>query len=171
MDVVFNSPPPPPPANVPPLEPVDGDASLPLNVRAKLEQHRKDPACASCHDRMDPLGFALEKFDAIGRWRQKYEMGDPIDASGELDGLAFDGAARFKSVILRDKSKFVKAFVEHTMKYALGRQLHYSDQPAIHGIAEKVIEQDFRFRSVIKQVVLSEPFRRHHDSARSSNEN
>ncbi len=171
LDVIFNAPPPAPPANVPPLEPADADSDLVLNVRQELERHRLDPACASCHDRMDPLGFALEKFDAVGRWRNKYEMGDPIDATGQLDGVGFDGASKFKSVILKDKTKFVKAFVEHTMKYALGRQLHYSDQPEIRRITEKVIQQDCRFRAVIKQVVLSEQFRRFQQTPGPINEN
>jgi hypothetical protein len=171
LDVIFNAPPPAPPANVPPLEPADADSDVVLNVRQELERHRLDPACASCHDRMDPLGFALEKFDAVGRWRNNYEMGDSIDATGQLDGAEFDGASKFKRVILRDKTKFVKAFVEHTMKYALGRQLHYSDQPEIRRITEKVIQQDCRFRSVIKQVVLSEPFRRFQNTPGSTNEN
>lgn len=171
LDVIYNAPPPAPPANVPPLEPAEGDPGVVLNVRKKLEQHRLDPACASCHDRMDPPGLALEKFDAIGRWRNQYESGDPIDARGEFEGVEFDGASRFKSVVLRNKSRFVKAFVEHTMKYALGRQLHFSDQPEIRRVTKKVMEQDGRFRSVIEQVVLSESFRRFHDPARPSNEN
>lgn len=170
LDVIFNAPPPAPPADVPPLEPADGDPNVSLNVREKLEQHRANPACASCHARLDPPGFALERFDAIGRWRQTYETGDPIDCTGELDGVPFNGAARFKSVILKDKSKFVKAFVEHTMKYALGRQLHYSDQPEIRRIAQVVIERNCRFSSVIEEVVLSEPFRRFHDPATKRNE-
>ena len=80
---------------------------------------------------MDPLGFGLERYDAVGRWRNKYENGDAIDTLGDVDGEVFDGAARIKNVIVRQKHKFVKAFVEHTMKYALGRQLHYSDEPEI----------------------------------------
>ena len=160
LDVIFNSPPPPAPADVPPLEPAHGKKLTSLNVREKLAQHREDPACASCHDRIDPMGFALEMFDAVGRWRSEYETGDRIDSSGELNGEKFVGSARFKNVILSDKSRFVRAFIEHTMKYALGRQLHYSDEPAIRRMTQNVIKQNCRFRSVIKQVVLSEPFLR-----------
>ena len=127
LDVIFNSPPPPAPPNVDPLEDEkDKKSRKRLNVRDKLEEHRLDAACASCHARIDPLGFALESFDAVGRWRKNYKNGDKIDASGEIDGNEFVGPARFKNVIARENSRFVKAFVEHTMKYALGRQLHYS---------------------------------------------
>lgn len=163
LDVVFNAPPPPAPADVPPLEPADGDHELILNVRDKLAKHREDPACASCHDRIDPMGFAFEMFDAVGRWRGNYPNGEQVDSTGEIDGMPFEGAARFKNVILRDKSRFVRAFVEHTMKYALGRQLHYSDQVEIRRVTDEVIKQNCRFKSVIKQVVLSEMFRRFDD--------
>jgi hypothetical protein len=159
LDVVFNQPPPPPPANVPPLEDNQDGEPIPVNVRKKLDQHRKDPACASCHARIDPLGFALERYDAVGRWRNKYDNGDPIDTLGDVDGEVFDGAARLKNVIVRQKHKFVKAFVEHTMKYALGRQLHYSDEPEIRRIADKVVERDCHFDAVIENVVLSQIFR------------
>ena len=161
LDVIFNSPPPPAPADVKPLEPEDGDtAHKHLNVRDKLEKHRADAACASCHARIDPLGFALESFDAVGRWRKTYETGDEIDASGEIDGKEFAGPARFKNVIARENSRFVKAFVEHTMKYALGRQLHYSDEAEIRRVADSVVQEEHRFGSVIKHVVLSELFQR-----------
>lgn len=163
LDVVFNSPPPAPPANVPPLEPAESGGHDQLNVRKKLEQHRLNPACASCHDRMDPLGFAMERFDAVGKWRKTYRTGEPIDTWGDLNGEPFEGAARFKNVIRRDKIRFVKAFVEHTMKYALGRKLHFSDEPEIRRMTDLVIEDDCRFRAVIRQVVLSEMFRRYED--------
>lgn len=163
LDVIFNAPPPAPPANVPPLEQADKHLAVKLSPREKLAQHRLDPACASCHDRMDPLGFALEAFDAVGRWRQKDESGDPIDSSGAVNGQVYDGPASFKNAILRTKIRFVRAFVEHTMKYALGRQLHYSDEPEIRRITHEVMAQNYRFRAVIKEVVLSEMFRRFDD--------
>lgn len=163
LDVIFNSPPPPAPGNVPPLEPAEASGLVKLNVRDKLAQHRENPACASCHDRIDPMGFAFEMFDAVGRWRGKYDTGDKIDSTGEINGDAFEGSARFKNVILRDKSRFVRAFTEHTIKYALGRQLHFSDEPEIRRMTEEVIKQNCRFRSVIKQVVLSKMFRRFDD--------
>jgi len=161
LDVVFNSPPPPAPADVPPLDAEDG-TKIPeaLNVRDKLESHRLNQACASCHSRIDPLGFALESYDAVGKWRYNYKNGDKVDASGTVNGVEFEGPARFKNALLRDKSRFVKAFVEHTTKYALGRQLHFSDEPEIRRIAKAVTQEEYRFRSVIKQVVLSDMFRR-----------
>ncbi len=159
LDVVFNQPPPAPPANVPPLIENEENGSVPVNVRERLEQHRLDPACASCHDRMDPLGFALERFDAVGKWRKAYDNGDAVDTRGEIEGDEFDGPARFKNVLLRKKSKFVQAFVEHTMKYALGRQLHFSDQPEIRRISQQVLENDCRFDAVMESVVLSRVFR------------
>jgi hypothetical protein len=158
LDVVFNNPPPAPPANVPPLVDSEVSGSVPANIRKRLEQHRKDPNCASCHDRMDPLGFALEQYDAGGRWRSSYGNGDPVDGSGDLDGDPFVGPARFKNVLLRKKEKFVQAFVEHTMKYALGRQLHYSDEPEIRRITQVVLKNDCRFDAVIENVVLSDLF-------------
>ena len=160
LDVIFNSPPPPAPANVKPLKEGFHKDRKKLNVREKLEQHRLDPACASCHSRIDPPGFALESFDAVGRWREGYEGGVQIDASGEIDGKEFDGPAQFKDVIVSENSRFVKAFVEHTMKYALGRQLHYSDDAEVKRVVDAVVEEELRFQSVIKQVVLSENFRR-----------
>ena len=161
LDVIYNSPPPPAPANVPPLEASSSDPVANLTVREKLAKHRENEACATCHNVIDPPGFAFEMFDAVGKWRNTYPNGKKVDSSGELRGDAFVGAERFKNVVLRDKSRFVRAFVEHTMKYALGRQLNFGDQPEIRRIAESVAEQDFRFRAVITEVVLSELFRKH----------
>ncbi|MEM9943171.1 MAG: DUF1592 domain-containing protein [Planctomycetota bacterium] len=158
LDVIFNSPPPPAPADIPPLEPAGSQTDVHLNVREKLKLHSEDPTCASCHVKMDPLGFALEMFDTVGKWRKSYDSGDKIDASGILEGEPFDGPVRLKNVILRKKERFVQAFVEHTVKYALGRQLHYSDKPAIQKITSNVLSQDSRFQSVIREVVLSELF-------------
>lgn len=169
LDVIFNSPPPPAPANVKPLED-NPQGREKLNVRDKLEKHRLDPACASCHVRIDPPGFALESFDAVGRWRENYRTGDPVDASGEIDGTTFDGPAQFKGVIANDNSRFVKAFVEHTIKYALGRQLHYSDDAEVRRVVVAVVDEELRFRSVIKQVVLSEMFRRFEETETAAEE-
>ena len=161
LDVIFNSPPPPAPAEVKGFEAEDGtEVTKKLNVREKTEQHRADPACATCHSQIDPPGFALESFDAVGKWREDYKPGDKVDASGEIDGKEFNGPAQFKDVIATENSRFVKAFVEHTMKYALGRQLHYSDEAEIRRVAAAVVDEELRFQSVIKHVVLSKMFRR-----------
>ncbi len=159
LDVVFNQPPPAPPADVKPLVENEETAVVHFNVREKLEEHRKNPACASCHDRMDPLGFAFEKYNAVGQWQKKYENGDDIDTRGNLKDDVFDGSSQFKAVMSRHKDDFVKAFVEHTMKYALGRQLHFSDELEIRRITEEVLKEDCHFDSVIKNVVLSKMFR------------
>lgn len=161
LDVIFNSPPPPAPADVPPLNAATEDSTQGLSVREKLAKHRENEACATCHDVIDPAGFAFEMFDAVGKWRSTYANGKKVDSSGELRGEAFVGSERFKNVLLRNKSRFVRAFVEHTMKYALGRQLNFGDQPDIRRIAESVTEQDLRFRAVMIEVVLSGLFRKH----------
>jgi hypothetical protein len=158
LDVVFNRPPPPPPADVPALDIVKDGHALPLNVREKLEQHRRDPVCAGCHDRLDPLGYPLEKFDAVGQWRKNYENGDVIDSTGQLFGVDFEGPARFKKQIARNPSRFVRGFVEHLMEYALGRPLTIADLPEIERITSEVIDRDCRFSEAITQIVLSKQF-------------
>lgn len=159
MDVIFNAPPPPAPADVPPLE-SDGetDPHEATNIRQRLEEHRKNPVCASCHDRIDPLGFAMENFDPVGKWRKKYRNGQPVDASTEFQGRSFSGIATLKNLIRRDKKTFVRAFVGHVMTYALGRELHFSDEPELRRIADEVMANDCRFHSVIEAIVLSKPF-------------
>src|SRR5258705_10142853 len=120
-------PPRAPPATVPPFPEADG-TSQPQSVRARLEQHRKNPVCASCHSQMDPLGFALENFDAVGRWRTNDEGGTPIDASGVLtDGLHFQGVDGLRTVLLDRREQFVRTVTEKLMTYALGRQIEYYD--------------------------------------------
>lgn len=158
LDVVFNRPPPPPPANVPALEDIDETAEGPLNPRDRLSRHRADPNCAVCHDRLDPLGFALEKFDAVGRFRKMYRDGQPIDATGEVFEEVFDGASRFKSVILRNETAFVQGFSEHMLRYALGRRLEIADEATVDQIVETVIAKDKKFSAVVEAIVLSEPF-------------
>jgi hypothetical protein len=118
-----------------------------------------DPNCAVCHDRIDPVGFALEKFDPLARFRHNYEDGVPVDASGTLYGTDFDGAARFKQVILEQKERFVRGFVEHVTRYALGRELRPADGPELERMTQRVLNDDCRFGAVIREVVLSEMFR------------
>ena len=168
MDVVFNRPPPSPPGNVPAL---DGDGAEHetkfTNVRQRLERHREDPACANCHDRIDPAGFALENFDAVGRWRKRYVDGGKIDASGTVKGLEFTGPATLKESIYREQTMFVRGFVEHVMKYALGRGLKAADENEIERITQVVIERGCQFSEVVKQVVLSRQFTQITDSIES----
>ena len=159
LDVIFNKPPPPPPANVPALEAADKKAGHSLNVRERLQLHRADPNCAVCHNRMDPLGFALEKFDPVGRFRKSYPNADKIDATGSVFNEDFDGAARFKAVISHNERQFVQGFTEHLLKYALGRRLEVSDRKQVQQIVDAVIRRGKNFSAVVEEVVLSDLFR------------
>lgn len=153
LEAVFNRPPPPPPNVVPTLEEQGGDDSK-LSVRQKLEMHRKNPACSSCHNRMDPLGFALENFDPIGAWRADE------DSSGSLShGRSFHGPGEFKKAIMAREDEFVRGFVEHLLSYALGRKLEYYDAAAVKQIMAAAKQQDYRLQAVVTEIVKSRPFR------------
>jgi len=139
---------------VPPLE---EDGEVPTTVRARLEQHRRNSVCASCHSRMDPLGFALENFDAIGQWRTIDGVA-PVDASGVLlDGTRFNGPAEFRKAMLSHDQEFVGTVLEKLMTYALGRGVEYSDMPAIRKIRREAAP-DYRWSSLILGIVKSTPF-------------
>ena len=155
---LLNAPSPPPPAGVPPLEQsaVGGKS---LTTRQLVERHRANPACSSCHVRMDPLGFALENFDVIGRWRTSDE-GGPIDASSTLpNGDSLHGPAGLRAAILSHADDFVGGTVERLMTFALGRQLDGRDQPAIRRILRETAPGRYRFSDLILGVVNSVPFR------------
>jgi hypothetical protein len=127
-----------------------------MSVRERLEQHRQNPACASCHVRMDPLGFALENFDAIGKWRNS-EDGVPIDASAALpDGTKFEGVAGLRKLLLSHREQFVGTFTERLLTYALGREVEYYDLPAVRKITRDA--GDSRWSSIILGIVKSVPF-------------
>ena len=153
---LIGTPPPPPPPNVPELE--DNTVSSTLSVRERLKQHRANTACASCHDLMDPVGFALENFDAVGRWRQT-EAGTPIDASGGLpDGSEFVGASGLEQALLDRPELFVRTLTEKLMTFALGRGVEYYDAPSIRKIVATARDDDYRFSRVIMGIVQSTPF-------------
>jgi hypothetical protein len=157
LETLLNSPPPPPPADVPPLDesPAEGRK---LSTREKVERHRNNPACASCHSRIDPLGFALENFDVLGRWRIE-EEGTEIDASGVLpSGEAFSGPEGLKKVLLDRPEIFVQGVVERLMTYALGRRLEARDQPTVREILRSTQAEGYRFHDVVLAVVKSVPF-------------
>ena len=158
LTAILNRPPPPPPANVPPLEEAAHGETDQLTIRQQTSKHREDPNCAVCHDRIDPLGFSLEQFDAVAKFRTSYENGAKVDATGEFRGQPFTSAAQFKLLLLKDKTTFVRAFSKHVLRYAIGRKLVYSDEPHIDKIVENVLDQDCRFSSVIEYVVLSDLF-------------
>jgi hypothetical protein len=147
---------PPPPPNIPVL--VDNTVSGKLSVRDRLEQHRADPSCAVCHDRLDPPGFALENFDAVGRWRET-EFGDAIDASGGLpDGSEFAGVSGLEHALLARPNIFVTTLTEKLMTFALGRGIETSDAPAIRQILRDAKDDDYRLSTLILGVVKSPPF-------------
>jgi hypothetical protein len=130
-------------------------------LRQRMEQHRQDPACAACHQLMDPLGFALENFDAVGRWREQDE-GTPIDAKGELPGgLQVDGVLSLRK-LLREKyqDRFVRSLIEKTMTYALGRGLDYYDLCAVEKIESELKRNDYRFSTMIFEILRSDAFRK-----------
>jgi hypothetical protein len=157
LENILGSPPPPPPPNVPALE-ENTDSSRPRSVRERMEEHRKNAVCASCHRRMDPLGFALENFDAIGKWRSTTEGGEPVDASGTLpDGTALDGPTGLRSVLEAHREEFVITVTSKLLTYAVGRGLEYYDGPAIRAILRHA-GPDYRWSSIILGIVTSPAF-------------
>ena len=159
--VMFNDPPPPPPDVVPEIESDDAVIEAKgLTIRERLKQHATDQTCSSCHARIDPLGFVLESYDPIGRWRDQYRGGRAINTSGKLFGDAdFSDIEQFKDAILVRPEKFMRAFSEHLLSYALGRELKVTDKPAIDRISRRVQADYGRFSTVVVEVAKSIPFR------------
>jgi hypothetical protein len=156
LENLFGAPPPPPPPNVPALK--DNTIAANLSVRARLAEHRANAACASCHNLMDPIGFSLENFDAIGRWRT-LEDGQPIDVTGGLpDGSKFAGVAGLEAGLLKQPDIFVSTLTEKLMTFALGRGVESYDAPAVRKIVRDARSEDYRFSSVILGIVNSTPF-------------
>jgi hypothetical protein len=148
--------PPPPPPNVPVL--ADNTVSAKLPIRERLAQHRADPSCAICHDLMDPVGFALENFDAVGRWRD-LDAGRPVDAAGGLpDGSQFTGVDGLEQGLLRPPDVFVGTLVERLLTFALGRGVESYDAPAVRQIVRQAAADDYRFSSIILGIARSTPF-------------
>ena len=159
LENVLGTPPAPPPPDIPPL-PARGEAGEPRTVRERLARHRRNAACAVCHAPMDPLGFALENFDAVGAWRTR-DAGLPVDASAVLaDGTtAFDGPAGLRRVLLDRSEQFVETLTEKLLTYALGRGIEHYDRPVIRAITRAAAEDDYRWSSLILGIVESTPFR------------
>jgi hypothetical protein len=156
LDNLLAAPPPPPPPNVPPLDAVPGAAKL--SIREQMELHRKNPVCASCHSKMDPLGFSLENFDAVGAWRNT-AIGKTIDPSGVLpDGTKFAGPAGLQDILMSRKDQFVEAFTERLMIYALGRGVEAANQPDIRAIRAAAAKDNYRIGDIILGIVQSVPF-------------
>jgi hypothetical protein len=149
-----------PPDNVPALEENANDDLDQESLRDRLARHRADPACSSCHNVMDPIGLAMEKFDAIGRWRDLDEGGLPIDSTGELaNGTPIDGPIDLKRALTEQPELFVNTFTNRLLTYAIGRGLEYYDMPTVRAIVDNASEDDYRFSAIVKEIVKSAPFR------------
>ncbi len=157
LNNLLHSPPPTPPANVPPLE-ASAEKGRKLTTREQVEKHRNNPACASCHARIDGLGFALENFDAMGRWRDRDE-GGPIDPSGSMpNGETFSGPRGLKGWLVRHADEFARGTVEQLLTYALGRELEARDQPAVRAILRETADAGYRFHDLVIAITRSVPF-------------
>ncbi len=168
LDNVLGTPPPPPPPDVPSLkEERDGDAK-PLTMRERLRQHQENPSCASCHRQMDPLGFGLENFDALGRWRDA-DAGARIDPTGTLpNGMQFDGPAGLRKVLLSHPQQFVQTFTEKLLTYALGRGVEFYDAPAVRTIMREADGAGYRLGALIAGIVKSDAFQMRKTRSRPS---
>ena len=157
LDNLLGMPPPPPPPNVPDLAPKGADGRL-ISMKEQMEVHRKNPACAACHVRMDPLGFTMENFDAIGRWRTR-SHGQPVDASAIFaDGTPIDGVRGLRQFLLGHKDNYVDTVAAKLLTYALGRRVDYRDQPALRAIVRDGAAGDYRWSAIILGIVKSTPF-------------
>jgi len=161
MEVLLGSPPPAPPPNVPSLDDsVKANAGgKMLSTRERMEEHRKNPSCNSCHRVIDPLGLALDNFDATGAWRIK-DNEVPVDAEGELyDGTKVDGPAGLRAALLKRQDVFLLSFTEKLLTYALGRRIEYTDMPMVRAIVRDAKKQDLKMAAFIQAVVTSPAFR------------
>jgi hypothetical protein len=152
---IVGAPPPPPPANVPALK--DNTVQASLSIRERLAEHRAQAACAICHDLMDPIGFALENYDAIGRWRTS-EEGQAIDATGSLPGSNFVGVRGLEQALLREPELFVATLTEKLLTYALGRGIEPEDAPAVRTIVQTAAGEHYKFSAIIQGIVSSPLF-------------
>jgi hypothetical protein len=158
LEHIVGAPIPTPPPNVPDLEESAAHASAPKTLRAQMDLHVSKPFCAGCHKIMDPVGFALENFDAIGRWRTE-ENGEPINATAKLvDGTEVSGATGLRDALLEYSDRFVQTVTEKLLTYALGRGLEYYDMPTVRAIARDAVRDDYRFSSIVVGVVTSDAF-------------
>jgi len=157
LDTLLGTAPPPPPDGIPPL--VEKDLGTAASMRQRLEQHRANPSCAACHNSMDPIGFGLENYDAAGHWRTKDGNFD-IDNSGTLpDGRSFSGAKALKEILKADAGLFARNFTEKLLTYALGRGLERSDRPVVDQISRDIAGDNYRFVTLVHQIVNSRPFK------------
>ena len=166
LGTLLGTPVPAPPPNVPSLDSAGGKKSRSLSLREKLAAHREDATCASCHNVIDPIGFSLDHFDRLGRWRDVDEKGKPIDATGKTaEGKSFDGIAGFKTLILDRKHDFARQVTAKMLGYALGRSLGDRDDGTIEGIVNRLEANDFKAQTLLEEIVLSTPFRNRNELA------
>lgn len=162
LDTLLGAPPPPPPPDVPKL-PEDDAVNAGLSLRQRLEKHRSDPNCASCHARMDPIGFGLENFDPIGRWRTTIS-GQPVDAVGALTtGESFTGPVELKAILVKRKDEFSRTLTSKLLSYALGRGTEFYDEPAIAQITAELAKNNYKSESLVAAIAKSYPFRYRRD--------
>jgi hypothetical protein len=136
----------------------NGGAPVEQTMRQRMEEHRANPACASCHKMMDPIGFALENFDGVGTWRTK-QLGQALDASGQLtDGAKINGVVDLREALVRYSPQFVRTVTEKLLTYALGRGVEYQDMPVVRSIVRNAAPDDYRFSSLLMGIVKSDPF-------------
>jgi len=156
METILSTPPPPPVPDAANLK--DDPEALRLPLRQRMEKHRSDPNCASCHKRMDPIGFGFENYDAIGAWRDQ-DKGQPVDSAAVLpDGQKFNGPIELKKILKEKKGEFLEGFTEKLLTYALGRGVEPFDGPVVKSISDAVAKKDYRFSALILEIVKSYPF-------------
>jgi hypothetical protein len=157
MENLLGTPPPPPPDSVPSLN--ESNLGTEVSLRQRLEQHRRDPSCSPCHNVMDPIGFGLENFDAVGAWRTM-DGRFPIESSGTLpDGKTFSGPKALKAILKGQSDQFVRNVTEKLLTYSLGRGLERFDRPAVDAISQRVAANEYKFSALVLEVVNSTPFR------------
>ena len=160
LETFLNQAPPPPPPDVPEL-PKDEKELKKASLRQLMVQHRTNPNCAACHEKMDPIGFALENYDAIGAWRTRDANKEPIDASGELpDGKKFNGSRELRQILKAQPEQFSRALTEKLLTYALGRGLERYDRCVINDIVAATQRNQYRFSVFVTEIVKSDPFQK-----------
>ena len=165
-ETIFNKTPPPPPANVDPIEPVPPQGEK-ITIRQRMEAHTRDPNCAACHKSIDPLGLAFDQFDAIGQWRTHEHIptgvgkNPPVDASGTLtDGRTFNGSGEFKELLLDDRDRFARAFIEHLCTYALRRVLTVDDKEDVSVVLREAKKKNYHIKDIVRAVAVSDILRK-----------
>ena len=157
--VIFNDPPEPPPADIPPLPEDDTEELAKLTIRERLAAHRERKDCAGCHNKIDPMGFAMENYGPTGVWRDKYENGRDVDVSGVLfNQHEFKTFLEFKEIIVKEKERFVRGFISHLLSYALSRELGPTDSPALDEMTATAMSGEDSMRAVLKSIAMSDPF-------------